>query len=186
MIRGLYPFLAQTRQLPEAEMVIIEGWLADEEIKMVAETVRPGQIVITTGGPITFGQKILNYDNYADLGAVRLVEMGIPADSIISIPAPDTVHDRTYVSARAARRKLEILGLFGKSANLYTIGAHARRSYLLYRDVFGKDYPLGVVAVAPPRYHLNHWYRYSAGVKHVLTEFISWVYAEFFLLFHRA
>jgi hypothetical protein len=185
-IRHLYPFLAQHNPIENSEMVIIEGWMADAEIKEAANAVRPGQIVVITGGPITFGQQILQYDNYADLGTARLIECGIPAESIITIPAPDTPRDRTYVSAQAARQRLEELGLFGKSANLYTIGAHARRSYLMFRMVFGKNYPIGVIAVEPLGYNLNHWYCYSAGVKHVIMEMISWVYAQFFLLVHHA
>jgi hypothetical protein len=183
-IRHLYPFLAQNHPQPAAEIIIIEGWMADAELKEAANAIRPGQIVVTTGGPVIFGQKILNYDNYAEMATARLIAMGISAETIITVPAPDTLRDRTYVSAQVARRKLEELGLFGKSANLYTIGAHARRSYLLFRHVFGKDYPLGVIAVEPPNYHLDLWYRHSAGFKHVVMEFISWIYAQFFLITH--
>lgn len=184
--RQLYPFLFQQHPVQDAEMVIIEGWLADAELKEAAKFIRPRQIVITTGGPVVFGQKILQYDNYAELATARLIALGIPSETIITIPAPDTQRDRTYVSAQVARRKLEELGLFGKSANLYTVGAHARRSYLLFRRVFGEDYPLGVVAVAPQGYHLEQWYRYSAGVKHVVTELIAWIYAQFFLMLRHA
>ncbi len=183
---GLYPFLAQHHPVANAEIIIIEGWLGDVELKEVAKAIRPGQIVVTTGGPLGYGQKILQYDNYAELATARLIDMGIPAGTIITVPSPDTQHDRTYLSAQITRCKLEELGLFGKSANLYTIGAHARRSYLLFHHVFGKDYPLGIIAISPPDYHLEHWYRYSEGVKHVLTEFIAWIYVQFFLMTHHA
>ncbi len=182
----LYPFLALTRPVQNADMFIIEGWMADAELQEVSKGIRPGQTVVTTGGPVTFGQKIFKYDNYAGFAAARLVELGVPAESIITIPAPDTARDRTYVSALAARQKLEELGLFGKSFNLYTTGAHARRSYEIFRVVFGKDYPLGVVSIAPANYHLDRWFLYSEGVKHVLMEFISWTYAQVFLLTHHA
>lgn len=185
-IRYLYPFLAQQHPAPDAGMVIIEGWMADAELKEAAKAVRPGQIVVVTGGPVVFAQKILQYDNYAELGAARLIEYGIPAESIVAIPAPDTQRDRTYVSAQAARARLQELGLFGKTATLYTVGAHARRSYLMFRVVFGKDYPLGVISVEPPDYNLKHWYRHSAGFKHVMMELISWIYAQFFILMHHA
>jgi len=184
--RHLYQFLAQQHPVQNAGMVIIEGWLADAELKEAAKAIHLGQIVVTTGGPIGFGQKILQYENYAELGTARLIEYGIPAEQIVTIPAPETQRDRTYVSAQAARKRLEELGLFGKSANLYTIGAHSRRSYLMFRVVFGKDYPLGVISVEPPRYNLKHWYRHSAGFKHVVMEFISWLYAQLFLLTHHA
>jgi len=184
--KNLYPFLAQQHPVENSEMIIIEGWMADAELKEAAKAIHPGQIVITTGGPVTFGQKILQYENYAELGAARLIEYGISPEQIVTVPAAETVRDRTYVSAQATRQRLEELGLFGKSANLYTIGAHARRSYLMFRAVFGKDYPLGVISVEPPCYNLKHWYRHSAGFKHVTMELISWIYAQFFLMTHHA
>jgi hypothetical protein len=185
-IRYLYPFLAQQHPQPDAEMAIIEGWMADAELKEAAKAVRPGQIVVTTGGPVVFAQKILQYDNYAELGAARLIAYGIPAEQIITIPAPETVRDRTYVSAQAARARLEELGLFGKTATLYTVGAHSRRSYQMFRAVFGSNYPLGVVAVEPAHYNLKNWYRRSEGFKHVTMELISLIYAQLFLLIHHA
>jgi hypothetical protein len=180
----LYPFLAQNHPQQSAEMIIIEGWMADSELSEAAKAIHPGQIVVTTGGPLLFGQKILTYENYAEMATARLIALGVPAETIITIPAPDTLRDRTYVSAQATRQKLEELGLFGKSANLFTVGAHARRSYLLFRNVFGEDYPLGVVAVEPLGYNFKYWYRHSVGFKHVLMELISWLYTPVFLITH--
>ncbi len=178
----VYPFLAESRPLPQAQLVIVEGWMADAELIVVANSIRPGQLVVTSGGPITFAQKILHYENYAELGTARLIEMGIPKERILIAPAPDTDRDRTFISAKAVRRKLEEEGLFGQSAQLYTVGAHARRSHLLYQRVFGRDYPLGVVSVAPAHYNLEHWYLYSAGIRHVTGELIAWIYAKFLML----
>lgn len=185
-VQNLYPFLAQNHPVPNAEMIIIEGWLADDELKEAAKAIRPGQIVVTAGGPITVGQEILNYESYAEMTTARLIDFGIPPQNIITCPAPDTQRDRTYVSAKVARRKLEEAGSFGKSADLYTDGAHARRSYLLFRSVFGKDYPLGVIAIAPSNYSQKYWYHSSDGVKSVLTEFIALIYARLFLVFQYA
>jgi uncharacterized SAM-binding protein YcdF (DUF218 family) len=178
----LYPFLAQNDPQPSAEIIIIEGWLADDEVKAAALAHQPGQIIVTTGGPLDFGQQLLHYNNYAEVATARLIALGIPAEIIITAPSPETLRDRTYVSAQATRRKLEKLGLFGKSANVYTRGAHARRSYLLFRHVFGEDYPLGVISIEAPCYDLKHWYRHSVGFKHVLMEIISWIYTQFFLI----
>lgn len=179
----LYPFLAQTRPQPHAALILIEGWLADAELEQILSMLESDQIIVTTGGPVTFGQKILQYDNYAELTTVRLIQMGISPERIITAPAPQTDRDRTYVSAMAVRKKMEEEGLFGKSAELYSIGAHGRRSHFLFQRVFGKDYPLGVVSIAPLHYHLDHWYLYSEGVRHVMSEFLAWIYARFFMIY---
>lgn len=178
----LYPFLARSRPLPHPELVLIEGWLPDATLEKILPKLEPDQRIVTSGGPILYGQKILHYENYAEITAARLIQMGISPERIITAPASETDRDRTFVSAKAVRQKLEELGLFGKSVELYSVGAHSRRSYLLFRRVFGEGYPLGVIAIAPPQYHLDHWYHYSQGVRHVVGEFIAWIYAKFFMI----
>lgn len=180
----VYPFLSKTSPQPHAAFVLVEGWLADAELKELLPKIESDQMIVTSGGPITFGQKILHYENYAELATARLIQMGIAPERIITAPAPETDRDRTFVSALAVRKKLEELGQFGKSVELYSVGAHARRSHLLFRRAFGADYPLGVVAITPPNYNLDHWYLYSKGVRHVTGEFIAWVYAKFFMIYH--
>ena len=178
---GLYPFLAKNRPLPQAELVLVEGWLADAEINEILKRIGPDQMVVTSGGPIVFCQKILNYNTYAELGAARLIDAGIEPERILTVSAPPTDHDRTYVSALAVRKRLQQEGLFGKPAELYTVGAHARRSHLLFRRAFGRDYPLGVTSIAPASYHLDRWYLHSEGVRHVIGELLAWIYAKFFM-----
>ena len=180
----LYPFLAQSRPLPQAELVIVEGWLADAEITEILKKIGPDQMVITSGGPITFSQKIMQYNTYAELGAARLVDGGIAPERILTVSAPPTDRDRTYISALAVRKRLEEEGLFGKPAELYSVGAHARRSHLLFRRAFGREYPLGVTSIAPESYNLDRWYLHSAGVRHVTGELLAWIYAKFFMTVH--
>jgi hypothetical protein len=186
LVKTAYPFLAQQHPVKNAEMVIIEGWLSDEELDAAAERLGPDQIIVTSGGPVTFARKILGYDDYAELCAARLVKCGVSPGRIIAVPAPDTLRDRTYVSAQAVRKRLEELGLFGKSADLFSSGPHARRSHLMYRAVFGETYPLGVISVEPTGYDVRRWYRSSEGFKSVVMEYISWAYAHLFLFTHHA
>lgn len=178
----LYPFLAKSHPLPQAELVIVEGWVPDAEIAEILKMIGPDQIVITSGGPITFCQKIMQYNTYAELGAARLVEGGIAPERILTVSAPPTDRDRTYISALAVRKRLQEEGLFGKPAELYSVGAHARRSYLLFRRAFGREYPLGVTSIAPVSYDMDRWYFHSVGVRHVTEEPIAWIYAKFFML----
>ena len=183
-VKTLYPFLSQHRPLAGAEFIIIEGWIADAELEAASALVSSSQTVITTGVPLEYGRKILDLKTYAEVAAVRLIESGIPPEKILCVSAPETVQDRTYTTALAARAKLEELGLFGAPVNLITAGAHSRRSYQLYRSVFGKNYPLGVICIELPEYDMKHWYSHSRGVKIVLTETISWIYTQIFLLTH--
>jgi len=175
----LYPFLAQHHPVPNAEIIIIEGWLADDELTEVTKSILPGQTVVTTGGPVIFGGILFKGKTYAEVTAERLCLLGLESDKIICASAPDVQCDRTYASALAARDALEQLGLFGKHSNVYSVGAHSRRSLYLYKLAFGANYPIGVVSFESQEADLRHWWRSSLAFKQVLGELNSWIYTLF-------
>lgn len=175
---SIYPFLAQNAPLPDAELAIIEGWLPDVELTALLDDMPEDTLYVTTGGPVTFGGNFFKQKTYAELSADRLIELGIPPGSVLAAPAPEVIADRTYASALAARRTLKEKGLLGRPANIYSLGAHSRRSLLLYRFAFGPDAPLGIVALESGEYDLRHWWRSSLAFKHLFSEFTSWLYTQ--------
>jgi uncharacterized SAM-binding protein YcdF (DUF218 family) len=66
------------------------------------------------------------------------------------------------------------------SINVVTENVHARRTRLLFQKAFGGDVRVGVIAVPNPDYEPGHWWRYSEGVKDVLSEAIAYIYARLF------
>ncbi len=175
---GLYPFLAQNRPLSQAELIIIEGWMPDAELaQMVADT-EPSAFFVTTGGPIKFGGSLFDEKTYAEVTTVRLQKLGVSSEVILTASAPDVAADRTYTSALAVFDKLKERGLSGRSANLYTLGAHSRRSFLLYRLAFGPQASLGVVLVESEELDQRHWCRSSLAFRQVVGEAIAWLYVQ--------
>ena len=71
-----------------------------------------------------------------------------------------------------------------KALNVATVGAHARRSKLLFEKAFGPTTRVGVVALEDPEYDPMHWWRTSEGVREVLGESIAYVYARLFLVWN--
>ena len=175
---NLYPFLAQNHPLPQAELIIVEGWLPDAElVQMVAKT-EPGALWITTGGPIKLGGSLFDEKTYAEVTTARLQKLGVSSGAILTASAPDVASDRTYASALAVRRILEERGLLGRPANLYTLGAHSRRSFFLYKKAFGPGAPLGVIALENEKFDLRHWYKSSLAFRQVVSETIAWLYVQ--------
>ena len=178
-ILNIYPFLAQTVPQSSAEILIIEGWLSDAELSEAAKAAGPGQLIVTTGGPVNFGGSLFKGKTYAEVTADRLYLMGTAAEKILCAPAPDARCDRTYTSALAARSALVQRGLFGKPCTVYSVGAHSRRSLYLYKLAFGTDYPVGIVSLEGQECDLRHWWRSSLAFKQVLGELTSWIYTLF-------
>ena len=66
--------------------------------------------------------------------------------------------------------------------NVVTESVHARRSRLLFQMAFGDEVQGGVIGVPSPDYEAARWWRYSEGIKEVISEGAAYLYARF--LFH--
>src|SRR5579859_4482630 len=133
-IRGIHPFLAPTRPIA-AELLIVESWLPDYALlNAVSEYKRGGyKYVATTGGDLPDAGPLTHYKTGAQFAAAKLQELGLPSACVLSVPCDATARDRTFASAKALRAWLDTASPSVLSANLYSLGAHARRSHLLFR-----------------------------------------------------
>ncbi|MGA3008610.1 MAG: ElyC/SanA/YdcF family protein, partial [Opitutaceae bacterium] len=78
-----------------------------------------------------------NQWSYAEMAEEVLVDDGVPKDRIIRAESTVARSQRTFASAAAAWRTLRTRGLLPPAVNLFTLGAHARRSRLIYAKAFG-------------------------------------------------
>lgn len=178
LLSGLYRFLYQNQAIDEAPLAIVEGWLPDAELETLCKTLPPSVRFITTGGPIRFGGSLFKEKSYAEITASRLRAFGIADERIISAPAPDFPSDRTYHAALAVRQALAGRGISDVPANLYTLGAHARRSFLLYRVALDGQIPLGVVSLESSEVDLSRWWASSEAFRHLTGESLAWLYVQ--------
>jgi hypothetical protein len=63
-----------------------------------------------------------------------------------------------------------------------TEDVHARRSQLLFAKALGPEISVGIIAVPNPDYDARRWWRYSEGVKDVISETAAYLYTK--LLFY--
>ena len=63
--------------------------------------------------------------------------------------------------------------------NVLTQDVHARRTRLLFQRALGERATVGIIAVSNPDYDAGHWWRYSEGVRDVISEAIAYLYARF-------
>jgi uncharacterized SAM-binding protein YcdF (DUF218 family) len=184
IVLDIYPFLAVTHRV-DANILVVEGWVHEYAIRAAVEEFREGsyQRVFTTGGPVEgTGGYINDYQTSASVGADLLTKSGLPNESVQMVPSRVMDRDRTYGSAVALRNWFHEHNMPARSINVVTEDVHARRTNLLFRKALGDDVAVGVIAVPNPDYDSRHWWRYSQGVKDVVSEAASYVYAR--LLFY--
>ena len=182
VVLNVHPFLAVTHRM-NTNILVVEGWMDEFAIRAGADEFKTGDYdyIITTGGPVTGSGGYTNdYNTFASVGARRLKAAGVADESVQIIPSHIIGRDRTYSSAIALRRWLRDHDMALGSFNVVTEDAHARRTRLLFQKAFGNGVRVGIISIPNPDYDAKHWWRYSEGVRDVVTEGVAYVYAELF------
>jgi hypothetical protein len=176
-----HSFLAVSQPV-QANILILEGWTADYVVQDAVREFQRGKYdyLCATGGPLEKGRFFSRYQSEAELTVASLQALHFPPEKIIEASATNAWRNRTFVSAQAAKAKLEQMGIPVQGVNVITVGAHARRTLAVYRKVFRPPVPVGVISRASEDYDGSAWWRSSEGVKSVLTEGLGWTYEWLF------
>ena len=178
---AVYPFLAITNAV-STDTLVVEGWVHEYALRIAAKEFKTNRYkrVFTTGGPVEgLGGYVNDFQTAASVGAEGLVKAGVAADAVQMVPSHIIGRDRTYSSAVALRNWLHDNDVSVNSFNVLTENTHARRTRLLFEEVFGDKVRVGVISIPNLDYDQRHWWRYSQGVKDVLTEGVAYIYAKF-------
>jgi hypothetical protein len=160
-------------------LLIVESWLPDYALLNAVSEFKHGayKYVATTGGDLPDAGPLTHYKTGAEFAAAKLEELGLPATCVLSVPCASVARDRTFASAVALRAWLDSTSPSIRSANLYSLGPHARRSHLLFRRALGNKLKLGIIACQDVHYDPNHWWRTSEGLRDVFSESMAYLYS---------
>jgi len=184
VLTGVYPFLAITQRV-DANILVVEGWINEYAIRAAVKEFQSNhyQRVFTTGGPVEgTGGYINDFMTSASVGADLLRKAGVPEQSLQIVPSRVMDRDRTYGSAVALRNWFRQHKMVVSGIDVVTEDLHARRTRLLFEKALGDKVAVGVIAIPNPDYDAKRWWRYSEGLKDVLSEAATYVYAR--LLFY--
>ncbi len=176
-LRQLGSFLAPTDPVGRG-VLVVEGWLPAEAFPLAADAAARGayDAVVVSGGPIEDPLCSGAFATYADRGAAMLRQLGLTAPLLAVAPAPASAQDRTYRSAISVRQWAEAAQRPVTALDVFSHGAHARRTRMLYRMAFGEGVQVGVIAAEPSKYELLRWWAESGATKDVLGEGIAFAW----------
>lgn len=180
VVSNIYGFLALNKPVP-SNLLVVEGWVHDYAIRRGVEEYRTGKYdgVFATGGPVGgTGAYTSDYKTSAHVGAGLLLSSGLPPEALVMVPSRITDRDRTYGAALALKQYFLEQGTYVKSLNIVTENVHARRTRMLYQAAFGPDVQIGIIAARNPDYDPRRWWACSHGVRDVMSETISYLYAK--------
>jgi hypothetical protein len=178
MVRSANSFLSVNRPV-QAQILVVEGWLPDYAMRDAAAEFNRGEYrwLLTAGESDPELAKWSHFTNWADHAAAELSKLHVDAVKIIAVPSAYTSRDRTFSSAMAVKDWLAHQPQI-KTANVYTLGSHGRRTRLLYEKAFGSSIKIGVISHEDTAYDAKHWWATSEGTRIVGSEAIAYLYAR--------
>jgi uncharacterized SAM-binding protein YcdF (DUF218 family) len=169
-------FLASTQRLP-ADVLVVEGWIGRQGIRAaVAEFKRSGYRYIVATGGLTTGRWEDEHASYAEMAGGEMIRSGVPKERVIVATSKHTESHRTFESAVAAWRALRDADIRPKAINVFTFGAHARRSGLVFAKVDSPGTEVGVISWVPPEYEAEPWWRSSERSRELLEETAGYLF----------
>ena len=174
----IHSFLAVTEIVP-ADKLVVEGWVPTYVMKEAIIEFKRGHYhkLYVTGGPIEEDELLSEYKSWANYGASTLIKMGMGNTQVEAVSAPSVIKDRTYTSAIFLKNWLEQQSETKTNLNLISFDVHSRRSQLLFQKAFGNNVSVGIIAVQDRGYNPQRWWKFSAGIRSVVSEFMAYIYA---------
>lgn len=169
-------FLATTKREP-AEILVVEGWIGINGIQAAkAEFERGGYTYVLTTGGVAYNNWDRTRWDYAEAGRQLLVRAGLPAEKIITAQALETEDHRTFKSAITSWRALNAKGIHPQSLNIFSVGAHARRSRLVFAKVYGSEVKVGMIAWTQYDYAVEPWWHSSERADAFIKETVGYLF----------
>lgn len=169
-------FLSGTHRLP-AEVLVVEGWIGPEGIgEARLEFERGGYQYIVAASGLSGERWNERRWSFAVEAAKILLNSGIPREQVIVAAPPVTEGQRTFEAAEAVWRAMEERNIHPKALNVFTMGAHARRSRLVFAKVFSPATEVGVIAWIPGDYGPGGWWHSSERAGEFIKETIAYAF----------
>jgi uncharacterized SAM-binding protein YcdF (DUF218 family) len=178
----VHSFLAVTHRVT-TDVLVVEGWIDLNAMGAAVDEFRNGgyRRVLTTGGPVHgFGEYSNDYNTSASVAVGQLEKAGLSRDRVQMVPSRVRDRDRTYHAAVALREWLQKNEPQVTRINVLTEGVHARRSRLLFQKALDNKFEVGIVSVPNTEYDADRWWRYSEGVKEIISEGAAYLYVRLF------
>ncbi len=180
-VLNIQSFLAHTETV-NGNVLVVEGFIPDYAIEESKEIFEKGnyELLLITGKPFEKGSHLSTYKNNGESSAATLIKLGLDKKHIRVVSLNDyQKRDRTYATALKLQEWIASSDIEIKSLDLVTIDCHARRSQLLFQEVFEDEVDIGIISIANRDYNPHKWWASSNGFRTVIQESIAWIYARF-------
>lgn len=181
-------FLAVSHPVGEG-VLVVEAWIPERALAESVKVFNSGhyRYLIAVGGPIARSEEYSEEPrSFAEQAGMRLKKHGLDPAKLVELQvAHEPMGYRTESTAAAVA---EWLGKPGNSVccvDVFTLGTHARKSWVFFRDQLGDHYRVGIISGSEPLYQRQRFGFVSVrAARHLLTNVVGYVYAKIWVIFH--
>lgn len=185
-VSSLRPFLAINHPMGEG-VLAVEAWIPGRSLAESMRVFNSGhyQYLVLVGGPIGSpdpGEPT----TFPDRAAQRLEKLGFDPDKLVKINvAAEPAGYRTLSNAAAVARWLARPGNSVCCVDVFTLGTHARKSWVFFRDMLGDRVRVGIIAGSDSFYDRHRWWFLSPrGALRFVPNLVGYAYAKFWVFIH--
>ena len=175
----IHDFLAISHPV-DGNILVVEGWIRNSPaIREASQEFYRGHYkwLVIVGEPIGGDEGARDQKDSAELAARQLREFGVDENVIIVLAVPNVTLHRTYASALALRNWLKMSKTDTTGINVFTLGAHARKSLVLFRRAFGPGTNVGVIAGTDDTYYAGRWWLSARGIYVIVRKTLGYLYS---------
>jgi len=144
-------------------VLVVEAWIPDQSLKSAATAFSNGayRYLVVIGHQEDSPDKSKCHFRMA---TDELIRAGAPRDRVVTITLPSQEVNRTRTTAQGFKKWLLNADPHLCCVDVYTVGVHARKSWITFRSVLGRDYRVGVIAGPESTYDPNYWIGSRRGI----------------------
>lgn len=106
-----------------------------------------------------------------------IIERGNDKDKIRTVEIESDTPQFTYHSAIKVKEWLMVNYPDKKKLNVFTGGPHGRKSWIIYRRIFGENFDIGVISSSIQHFDVQNWWKSQHGFSVVSRYLIGYLYA---------
>jgi hypothetical protein len=172
-----------------AGILVVEGWIPAPALAESAKffNSRHYSHLVVVGGPVQANGTVSDHAlTYADLAASRLEKLGFDSNKLVKISVPDEPTGlRTLSSAAEVKRWLDSSGTVACCVDVFTIGVHARKTWVFFRSALGDYYRVGIISGSEVSYdRASSWFLSTRGIWIFVRSLVGYGYSKVWVLFH--
>ena len=164
----MYSFLSPSKPI-NAEVLVIEGWLSECMLGDAAREYLHGNYSYC----LISGKK----DDSPRSPVKALIRYGIDSSAIKFTEAKMQKGYNTFHMAHAAHEWFQTNDPKVSKINAFTAGPHSRKSWVIFKRVFGNEYEIGVLSASLENCNTQLWWKSKQGVHYLLKYGLGYLYA---------